>query len=119
MEKNTIAGDRLGEGDKLELRIRRSNGFSIETLRRLWQEVKHKRDPRGLIRINGLGEVDDIKVDIELKGRSQKFSLLNPDDSPVRFDISEQVQFDGSGFPTWSSVDAAADEAWAALSDMI
>lgn len=120
MQQNTIAANQLGrDGDKLEMRLARKGGFGVETLRRLWDQLRGEQDPRDLLDIQGMPEIDDLKVEIEHGGRRQTFSLLNPDDSPIRIDITEEITRGPDNLPTWNSVHAAANRAWDTVSAMI
>jgi len=120
MQRSTIADDQLGrDGDKLEMRVARHGGFGVETLRRIWDRVRGTGDVRQIVHVDGMTEIDDLKVEILHGGRKQTFSLLNPDDSPIRIDITDEVTFGPDGLPTWASLHAAADNAWQSVSAMI
>ena len=120
MRRNTVAGSQLGQdGDKLEMRLSRHGGFGVDAIQRLWRAITGHNDPRALLKIDGMGQIDDLKVEIQHGGRKQTFSLLNPDDSPIRMDITKQVKFGRGNLPTWESIHAAADEAWDSIADMI
>lgn len=120
MQRNTVAGNQLGQdGDKLEMRLARRGGFGIEAIRELWGRLTGDADPRELIDVQGMPEIDDLKVEIRHGGRTQTFSLLNPDDSPIRIDITDEITFGPGGLPTWASLHRAADGAWDSVSAMI
>jgi hypothetical protein len=120
MQRNTIAGDQLGhDGDKLEMRVARHGGFGVDAIRRLWDRIQGQGDPRTLVNVEGMPEIDDLKVEILHGGRRQTFSLLNPDDSPIRIDITGEIAFGPDGLPTWESVHRAAGGAWESVSAMI
>lgn len=120
MQRNTIAGNQLGnDGDKLEMRLARHGGFGVETLRSLWDRIRGHQDPRELVDVEGMPEIDDLKVEILHGGRRQTFSLLNPDDSPIRLDITDDISFGPDGLPTWASLHREAARAWESVSAMI
>lgn len=120
MEQNTVAGNQLGEdGDKLEMRIARSGGFGVGAIQRLWNALLRNEDPRELLEVSGMEAIDDVKVEIKSGDRVQTFSLLNPDDSPIRMDITNQVHCGDGNVPTWESLHAAAENAWESISAMI
>lgn len=120
MQRNTVAGNQLGQdGDKLEMRLARRGGFGADAIRELWGRLTGDADPRDLVSVEGMPEIDDLKVEILHGGRTQTFSLLHPDDSPIRIDISDEVTFGPDGLPTWASIHRAAAGAWESVSAMI
>lgn len=120
MQRNTVAGNQLGnDGDKLEMRVARHGGFGMDAIRRLWDRIQGHGDPRELVNVEGMPEIDDLKVEILHGGRRQTFSLLNPDDSPIRVDVTDEITFGPDGLPTWDSLHHAADGAWQSISNMI
>ncbi|MGE0756804.1 MAG: hypothetical protein AB7O38_07280 [Pirellulaceae bacterium] len=120
MEETTVGGDALGEsGDKLALRLHRKGGWRQEVLRRIMQVIQRGEDPRTIVHAPGLDQIDELLVEIEQGGRKQTFSLLNPDDSPIRYDITRSVTWGGNGFPTWDSVHQAANGVWDSVSAII
>ncbi|MBI9018794.1 MAG: hypothetical protein JEZ07_16200 [Phycisphaerae bacterium] len=121
MEKNTVADERLGqEGDKVEMRLYRQGGFGPKAIRQMWNRIKKFGKLQDSIVGHGMGSgaVDDLKVAIRYEGRTQTFSLLNPDDSPIRMDITDQVTLGDGNVPTWESIHSAADEAWHKISSI-
>ena len=120
MSRNTVAGERLGQdGDRIEMRLARKEGFSLQTIRKFLSTIRNRLNPETLLNINGMGEYDDLKVEIKLGGRKQVFSLIRPDDSPIRIDITNQIRFGKGNLPTWDSIHAAADAAWQDINTMI
>jgi len=120
MEETTVGDDALGEsGDKLALRLHRRGGWARQTLQRIMQAIRRGEDPRTIVHAPGLDQVDEMLVEIEQGGRKQTFSLLNPDDSPIRYDITNSVRWGTDGFPTWESVHRAANRVWDSVSAII
>lgn len=120
MERTTVGDDALGDdGDKLAMRLHRRGGWKKKTLQLLMRAIHRGEDPRTIVNAPGLEQIDEMLVEIEQGGRKQTFSLLNPDDSPIRYDITSKVSRDGNGFPSWQSVHRAADEAWQSVSQLI
>jgi hypothetical protein len=120
MQNHTVAGQELGEeGDKLALRLHRKGGWPAAALRRILAAIRRGDDPRDLIDTPGITGIDDLQVEISQGGTKQIFSLLNPDDSPIRYDISNNIRRGADGLPTWESVHAAADDVWDSISAII
>jgi hypothetical protein len=120
MQRHTVGGDSLGnEGDKLQLRLHRRDGWTARVLRRLLSAIREGTDPRELIRVPGMGHIDDLRVEIAHGGRTQTFSLLNPDDSPIRQNITNDVEFGPDGLPTWESIHRAAAGVWDGIREII
>ena len=119
MEQNTIGEDGLGqEGDKLELKLHKKAGWPKRTVNKLLSCVNRRENPRELVKTD-IGEVDDMLVEITIEGRTQRFSLLNPDDSPIRYDKTSQLIRQSDGLPSWAALEAAADEVWKDVQDIL
>jgi len=122
MQQTTVGGSVLGgdnSQDKLEVRIHKEGGFSPAVLTRLFNAVRQGINPRPLVQVPGMKDMDDLLVDIERQGRKQRFSLLNPDDSPMRYDITDQVVMGKDHYPTWTSLHEAADMVWQDLNPLL
>jgi hypothetical protein len=113
MQNNTVGNDALGDqGDKLELKLHKKGGWTSRTLKALARAAIRREDPRSLVHAPGVGPVDDLLVEIVLGQQRQRFSLLNPDDSPIRYDKTDQLIPESNGYPSYGAIDAAADEVW-------
>ena len=111
LAKNSVGGDHLGkEGDKLELRLRKN--WTNRALSAVVAALRGKKRPDSVVHVGGMDTFDDLKVTLRVGSRVQMFSLLNPDDSPLKFDISEQVTYGEDGFPTFGSLRATAREVY-------
>jgi hypothetical protein len=119
MRANTVGQDSLGDdGDKLELRLRKKDGWPRRAIRSLVRAAIQHDNPRGLVH-SPIGAIDDLMVEIELDGRRQRFSMLNPDDSPIRYDKTGQLQPGPTGLPSFAALDAAASEVWDDVQDLL
>lgn len=120
MNNCTVGDETLGRnGDKLALRVHRRDGWAVTTLRQLIGLMRGGGDPRQLVNVEGMGHVDDLLVEIKSGGQKQTFSLVNPDDSPIRYDVSRQINPGPDGMPTWESLHAAADTVWGSVRELI
>lgn len=118
MEQNNVGGVKLGApGDKLIFRVQRRDGWTQRAIQSIQRIVRHRDEPRGLIQGPLGSHIDDLKVELKIDGRTQTFSLVNPDDSPLRYSIN--VRFGPDGHPTWASIHEAAEETWAGLQQLI
>lgn len=125
MQTYTVGGDELGDsGDKLSLRVHRREGWTAKALETLHKavnvkdKVKRKEKLQEEIDLPGSDHVDDIKVEIMHNGQKQTFSLLNPDDSPIR-QVVKNPTIGPDGLPTWKSMHEAADEVWASIRNIL
>lgn len=110
LEQHAIGDVAMGEGDKLSLKLHKRGGWGAPVLRALVQCIRREQDPTELFDVpNMQGAIDDVQIEIQQGGRKQVFSLMNPDDSPVRYDVSNHVRAGEDGRPTWRSLQAAAD----------
>lgn len=120
MENNQVAGDPLGDkGDKLALRLHKQGGWPKEALAKLITAVKRGESPTKHVTAQDADSADDLVVEIKSGGRTQKFSLLEPDDSPLREDITEEVRLGDNGFPTWESLHRAAKPVWERIDALV
>jgi hypothetical protein len=109
LARNAVGGDALGdEGDKLELKLGKKGGWSAGVMKMIRQVMTGTLNPKNLVKTDGMQEIDDLKVTLRVGNRNQTFSLLNPDDSPIRVDITDDVAYGNTGYPTIASLRAAA-----------
>ncbi|HEX8322368.1 MAG TPA: hypothetical protein VF595_00520 [Tepidisphaeraceae bacterium] len=113
MEAATVDSAPLDEeGDKLEVKVHRRGGWPSRVLQNLLRRIQRQEKVTDIVKLPGLTEVDDLLVDIERGHQTQRFSLLNPDDSPLRYDYTAQLIPQADGLPSWASLQLAADEVW-------
>ena len=109
LSRNSVSGQSLGEpGDKLEVRLSKRGGWTQSVLRKVKSVISDKQRARALIQTDGMEEVDELKITLRVGKHDQTFDLLNPDDSPFRLDITEQLAYGPGGYPTLASLRAAA-----------
>lgn len=119
MQNFTIGGEQLGQADdKLALRIHRKGGWLPDVLTNLWEKVRRGEDPQELIDAPDIGSIDDLRVEIIHAGQKQTFSLLNPDDSPIRQTIHNPT-LGVDGLPTWDCMHEAAEEVWDSIRNIL
>lgn len=119
MENNTIGDDGLGgDGDKLELKLHKGEGWPARAVNALLRAVQRRENPRDLVHAPGIGVADDLLIEAKLGGRTQRFSLLNPDDSPIRYDKTDQLVRGPNGYPSYAAIHAAAEEVWAEVQQL-
>jgi hypothetical protein len=103
------------DGDMMELRVHPKGGFTKLVMSKLLSLVKNKDDLAKIINVP-MTKYDDVYVEIMYGKRKQKFSLLNPDDSPIRFSINDKIKNGENGYPTLASLKTAADYVWKSVS---
>lgn len=109
MMKHSVGGQSLGDaGDKLELRLRKHAGWTKTALAHIFGVLRGKQSVSDVVKAKGMDDFDDLKVTVRLGNRDQTFSLLNPDDSPIRFEITDEVTPGDRGYPTLESLRRAA-----------
>lgn len=119
MQNTTVGGDTLGEdGDKLLMRVHKKGGWASNVLKKLVRAVKQHEDVSGLVH-SSMEAIDDLLVEIKRGDRVQTFSLMNPDDSPIREDITNAVVIGANGFPTWDSLHGAAENSWQSIRQIL
>lgn len=107
--RNSVGGDPLTErGDKLELHLKKRGGWSKQILQKIIQKVKQGKDPATLIKAPSMGVVDEVRVVVRIGSRTQGFNILNAKDTPIRYDISDEVQDGQDGYATLASLRTAA-----------
>lgn len=122
MTNANVGDDSLGkDGDKLELRVHKKGGFSQRTIQKLIERIfkKDKGSPTGLIESPLNDDYDDLLVRIEQAGSIHTFSLLNPDESPIREDVTNKIAIGKSGYPTFESLHKVANESWERTKQLI
>ena len=111
LQELSVADESLGEeGDKLALHVRRKGGWTKKTWQRLWGSFKAGDSPQQLVTGSSMSKIDDFRVTLRIGGRNQTFSLLNARDSPIRFDITDEVTLGPDGNPTLESLRAKAHD---------
>ena len=120
MQRHTFGGDTMGDsGDKITLRLHRARGWMPNVISQIMNSIRQGRDPRRLVNAPAVGDIDDVKAEIRVGGRTQTFSLLNPDDSPIRHTITNDVEIGSDGLPTWESLHREADNVWELVREII
>jgi len=121
MEEANVGGSSLGDdGDKLSLRLHKKEGWPGRILRHLVELAQQKEgNPRELVDVPGVEAMDDLLVEVKRGSRVQTFSLLNPDDSPIRQDVTDLVRRGDDGFPEWDSIHEVGAQAFDDINELL
>ncbi len=103
LSRTHVGGKPLGELDRIEVKIKRKGGWMgmRNPLKRI---ARGDADPTDMLK--GVVPYDDMKIKVRVGRRTQQFSMIKPDESPIRYDVSGKIDL-RSGHPTFTSMDAA------------
>ncbi len=114
-----VGAKQTPEGAKLTMRLHKGTGWPVKVITDLLSSRK-KKDGLDKKLDTPFGEdYDDVCIEITQGGRKQTFSLLNPDDSPVRYDKTKDVTIGDNGYPTFDSLRTAGNDVWESVSSML
>ena len=122
MKHSTVGGDSLGDpGDKMTLKLHKQSGWLKKVLEQITSMLKDNGQMRQMINIGGMNinSFDDIKAEIQKGARRQVFSIIHPENNPIRYDISDKVKIGSEGYPLWDDIHAVADEIWGQVRELI
>ncbi|MAX27345.1 MAG: hypothetical protein CMJ19_22850 [Phycisphaeraceae bacterium] len=117
--RNTrIAHSTLDSEDKLELKMHRKKGHSAAVLHKIINCIRNKEKLQEEIE-TPMRNYDDVLIEIKQGGKKQKFSLLNPDDSPIRYDVTSKIIIGYNGYPTLESLKLSAEYVWESIQSIL
>lgn len=104
-----INGQRPPAGTKMEISFSKKNGFgaALDTARDAFRSKKSARD---LVEVYGLENPEEVTFSIDLDGVSKRFRVMHPDEIGVKYDVTDNVQFDNNHHPTFASIDQLAKQ---------
>jgi hypothetical protein len=106
--RNSVGGDSLARGDKLEMHFKKRGGWNSKVLKKIVDTIRAGESPAELVTAPGMPGIDEIRVDVAINGRVQRFNILNAGDTPIRYDITSLVSKGADGYPTLDSLRRAA-----------
>ncbi|HEV7299033.1 MAG TPA: hypothetical protein VGN72_06665 [Tepidisphaeraceae bacterium] len=113
-----VDGEQLDQGAEVEIVIRHSN--LVKRIGAAALSVSQRATAaRDLIEIAGLDGYDDVAVDVQLAGKTRKMSLTSAGGTAMRYDVTNDIELDGDGHPTYSSIDTYAKKLCRDLVDKI
>jgi hypothetical protein len=107
LKKTRVDGEKLEDGTRLELVMRRPKGLGkvMDTLRSV---VNGHRPMHDLVEVYGLDDPEDVLAEVEQDGRRRTLSLVRKSDTGISYDLTNEVDFDSNGHPVFASLDAYA-----------